>query len=256
MPPKSFYTIVMRIFVAILLFMGWLFTPALKASDTTHVVLRLPVDTNFVWTVNLTDAPFGAPTIPFTGKVISKFGKRGSRQHTGTDIKLSTGDSIFAAFDGIVDIAKWHYGYGLLVTLNHPNCIQTYYGHLSKIGVQPGDTLTAGTFIGLGGRTGRATTAHLHFEIRVKKEPINPEIVFDFESGKIISRCITISPYKKPVSNEPNVLLAGFSEHKIAKGDTLYSLAKRYNTSVKTLCKANNISPDSKLRIGQVLLIE
>ena len=243
------------VFIIFLLISGIFFTVA-KASDTTHLVMRLPLDTNFVSTINLKDAPFGTPVIPRTGKVISKYGKRGSRIHTGTDIKLTTGDSVFSAFDGIVDIAKWHYGYGLLVTITHANAMETYYGHLSKINVRPGDTIKAGTLVGLGGRTGRATTAHLHFELRVKNEPINPEIVFNFESNNITSYCICISPYKKPAITEQNELLADYPEHKITKGDTLYSLAKRYKTSVNALCKANNISPGSKLRIGQKLIIE
>lgn len=113
---------------------------------------------------------------PFLGKVISPYGKRGKIMHTGTDIKLQKGDTVKAAFTGVVTKASNYYGYGKLIVVKHNFGIETYYAHLSKFLIKVNDTVTTGQPIGLGGRTGRATTNHLHFEIRCDKIPRNPLI--------------------------------------------------------------------------------
>jgi murein DD-endopeptidase MepM/ murein hydrolase activator NlpD len=216
---------------------------------------------------------FGEITVPWQGKVISKFGPRRSRMHYGTDVKLLKGDTIRCAFDGIVDINKSHYGYGLLVTVNHAHQVTTYYGHLSKILVTKGQAVKAGDVIGLGGRTGRATTTHLHFELRVADKALNAQNIFDFENNKITS--LAIKPHPKSTSkalaskteagNNKQTVEASASvlntnsdgtlSHIIQKGDTLYKLAKSYGTTVLALCSLNGISARTTLRIGNVLKI-
>jgi len=120
---------------------------------------------------------------PYLGKVISPFGSRGGRKHTGADIKLQKGDSVGAAMNGVVKMAKSYYGYGKLVILTHPDGFETYYAHLCKCLVKKGDTVRVGSVVGLGGRTGRATTNHLHFEVRKNGSPLNPEQYFCFAEG-------------------------------------------------------------------------
>jgi murein DD-endopeptidase MepM/ murein hydrolase activator NlpD len=194
---------------------------------------------------------------PIHGKVISHFGKRGRQNHTGTDIKLNHGDTVRAGFKGIVALATTHYGYGKLVVLDHGTNIETYYAHLSKILVKNGDTVTQGAVLGLGGRTGRATTDHLHFEIRSNHQPINPELLFDFNNLKVLTSTISLSSEKsasKHVSRQNNSD-ARSNFHVIEKDDTLYSIAKRYGTTVKFLCNINGITPTSVLKIGSKLKI-
>ncbi len=112
-------------------------------------------------------------------KVISPFGRRGGRQHAGTDMKTKANDEILAAFDGEVVFSGNYYGYGKLIRIKHPNGLETYYSHNSKNMVKVGDYVKAGQVIGLTGRTGRATTEHLHFETRVNGKAVNSNRFFD-----------------------------------------------------------------------------
>ncbi len=117
---------------------------------------------------------------PLAGaKVISPYGGRGGKQHTGVDLKTKDKDEIRAAFDGVVVWSKPYYGYGNLIRIKHDNGLETYYSHNSKNLVKEGDHVKAGQVIGLTGKTGRATTPHLHFEIRVNGKPCNPGKYFD-----------------------------------------------------------------------------
>lgn len=236
--------------------------------DTLILVEQLP-NQLLPDTIDLNNLAFGIKTIPYHGKVISKFGRRGSRTHTGTDIKLAKGDTVRCAFDGVVDIASAHYGYGLLVTVKHVNQVTTYYSHLSKILVKKGQQVKAGEVVGLGGATGRATTTHLHFELRVGGKPLNAQEYFDFENNTFLATTIHTKPKAKPAATaEANKQLAqnGASPsaqvteldvltHIIARGDTLYQIAKRYGTSVAALCQLNGLTSQSILKIGAVLKI-
>lgn len=109
--------------------------------------------------------------------VISPYG--GSRRHSGVDIKTVPNDEILAAFDGVVTLSGPHYGYGNCIVIRHAFGFETLYSHQSKNLVKVGDKVKAGQVIGLTGRTGRATTEHLHFEVHFKGHRINPAILFD-----------------------------------------------------------------------------
>ena len=113
--------------------------------------------------------------------VTSNFGARWGRQHQGLDIKVYTGDTIRAAFDGKVRITKYdRNGYGYHVVIRHPNGLETLYGHLSKIIAKENQIVHAGDVIGLGGNTGRSLGSHLHFETRILGKAIDPAYMFDF----------------------------------------------------------------------------
>lgn len=114
-------------------------------------------------------------------KVISPYGRRGGRRHTGVDIKTKPNDSICAAFDGEVVFSGPYSGYGNLIRIRHANGLETYYSHNSKNLVAVGDRVKAGQVIALTGRTGRATTEHLHFETRINGQPIDPSRYFDHQ---------------------------------------------------------------------------
>lgn len=124
-------------------------------------------------------------------KVISPYGGK-RRRHSGTDIKTKANDNIYAAFDGEVTYAGNFYGYGLLIRIQHPNGLETYYSHNSKNLVKAGDHVKAGQLIALTGRTGRASTEHLHFETRVKGKAVNSNKYFDH-----VNHTIRMNAFKK-----------------------------------------------------------
>lgn len=125
-------------------------------------------------------------------KVISAYGRRGGRQHSGTDLKTKANDDIYAAFDGEVVFSGPYHGYGNLIRIKHANGLETYYSHNSKNLVKIGDRVKAGRVIALTGRTGRATTEHLHFETRVNGRVVNSNTYFDH-----VHHTIRLNAFKK-----------------------------------------------------------
>ena len=125
------------------------------------------------------------------GKVISAYGTRGG--HSGADIKTCANDTIRAAFDGVVRMSKPYYAYGNLVVIRHANGLETIYSHNCKNLVRSGDVVKAGQPIGLTGRTGRATTEHVHFETRINGQHFNPNLIFDLKERKLRKECIKCS---------------------------------------------------------------
>jgi murein DD-endopeptidase MepM/ murein hydrolase activator NlpD len=209
----------------------------------------------------------GQFTFPFQGKIISPYGaKRRGHLHSGVDIKLLQGDTIKNAFNGKVRLAKSYSGYGLMVVVQHLNGIETLYSHLSKILVKEGDTLQSGYPVGLGGRTGRATTTHLHFEIRFLGNHFDPSLLLDYQNYAL--KTDTLVAYNRkgkvfflpkgeaPVQ-KPTLLLASQSDYYIVqKGDTLYSIARNHGLSLAKLCELNNISSSAILSIGKKLKVK
>jgi len=172
--------------------------------------------------------------------------------HKGLDMRLQTGDTVRAAFDGVIRYAKYNSGgFGNLVIIRHYNGLETLYGHLSKIKVKVNQYVEAGELIGLGGSTGRSRGPHLHFEIRYQELPIDPRRVIDLDSSMLISNVL---PIKKEVFY-PNDWDSTAVYHKIKSGDTLGYLAAKYKTSVKEICAMNQIKSTTTLRIGRVLRV-
>lgn len=115
------------------------------------------------------------------GKINNEFGFRrnpfGGRTyefHPGMDIDGERGDVVIAPARGTVTRAGWQGGYGQMIEIDHGNGLITRYGHLSKLNVEIGDTITRGQLIGFIGSTGRSTGPHLHYELRLNDHPINP----------------------------------------------------------------------------------
>lgn len=102
------------------------------------------------------------------------FGGRSYEFHAGMDIDGERGDLVMAPGNGKVIKAAWSGGYGNMIEIDHGNGLTTRYGHLSKIDVAIGDTVTRGQLIGYIGSTGRSTGPHLHFEFRLNDRSINP----------------------------------------------------------------------------------
>lgn len=121
---------------------------------------------------------------PVKNIITSPYGWRewNHRPHRGVDIRLQTGCPVHAVFGGIVRIARTMGGYGKLVVIRHSNGLETVYGHLSRINVQPQQRVKAGEVIGLGGSTGHSTGPHLHFEVRFVYQAFDPEWILDFSN--------------------------------------------------------------------------
>ncbi|MEJ2290172.1 MAG: LysM peptidoglycan-binding domain-containing protein [Deinococcales bacterium] len=136
----------------------------LGAARTTYAVPAPPPSAGMMW--------------PIHGPITSHFGYRqlrvdGSNFHTGIDIAGNSGEPIHAAVGGTVALSGWNGGYGLCVIIKSGNTAY-YYGHASVLLVKQGEQVREGQVIARVGDTGHSTGPHLHFEIRVDNEPVDP----------------------------------------------------------------------------------
>lgn len=96
------------------------------------------------------------------------------RKHEGVDLAAPKGTPVYATGNAVVSQARWRNGYGELIELNHGFGYKTRYGHLSKMYVKEGDSVTRGQVIGEVGNTGVSTSSHLHYEVRFRDNTVNP----------------------------------------------------------------------------------
>ena len=215
---------------------------------------------------------------PYKGYMSSKYGPRRGRSHQGVDLPLKTGDSVYAAFDGVVRYSAFSSsGYGNLVIVRHDNGLETYYAHLSERLVEPNDRVVAGQQIGKGGSTGRSSGPHLHFETRYKGQSFDPERLFDFKTGELRNSEILLkrrhfsihSKFEQDFNEEEEVAKQEAAEraaataakpataqyHTIVAGDTFGSLARKYNTTSEAIQKLNPGVEPTKIRIGQKICV-
>lgn len=229
--------------------------------------------------ISLVDSIFGY-AFPVEKETTSGFG--GRRHHKGIDIPLKTGENVVAAFGGKVRYAKWNTGgFGNLVIIRHPNGLETYYAHLSKIKVKPNQVVQAGDLIGLGGSTGRSYSPHLHFEIRYGHVAFDPRHIFDLENyclktetldlegviqrgrGTLCKDAVEIDDsghdhdHDHDHSKETKKGVSGGEAkyHTVRSGDTLSKIGYKHGRSVDTLCKLNGLSRTSILQIGQKIRV-
>lgn len=229
-------------------------------QDSAVIYLTEPSDCGFV--------------IPFNGPITSEFGWRRKRPHYGTDINLETGDTVVAAFDGMVRIAKLNRSYGNVVIIRHSNGLETVYAHLSKILVEPGQKIEAGQTLGLGGNTGHSYGSHLHFEIRYLGQALDTEDFINYSSKTLKKNEFIIT--KSDVENKYD-LRALHNRHRsdlkyakghgttiktgkgkiytVKKGDTLGRIAQKNHTTISSICKKNGIKQSKVLRPGQKLKV-
>ena len=191
-------------------------------------------------------------------KITDIFGYRPNRRrlHQGMDIKVQTGDTIYAAFDGKVRITSYQRrGYGYYVVIRHNNGIETLYAHLSKRLVNVNQNVKAGEPIGLGGNTGRSSGSHLHFETILMGKSIDPALMFDFKNQKMTGDSYM---YRKPGTKyieNGKVKIAGPEKkyHKVKSGDTVEKIARKYGVSQKRIFELNGLKSNSIIRPGQQL---
>jgi murein DD-endopeptidase MepM/ murein hydrolase activator NlpD len=127
---------------------------------------------------------------PLVGKINNEFGLRsnpfgggGVEHHSGLDIDGDRGEIVVSPAEGVVVKTGWQGGYGNMIEISHGNNLTTRYGHLSQIGVEIGQTVNRGQEIGRVGSTGRSTGPHLHYEVRLEDQPIDPRGYLPPESG-------------------------------------------------------------------------
>lgn len=221
--------------------------------------------------------------MPTPGYVTSPYGYRPRfrRVHKGIDLKLQTGDTVRAAFDGRVRLTNYERrGYGYYVIVRHPNGLETVYGHLSRVLVKPDQDVKAGEPIALGGNTGRSFGSHLHFETRFMGYPINPAAIFDFANQTVhtdeytfdkrtytqarnfdpdanseYTRQYLASNPLRPAAAHNSSKSKGAKTYTIKRGDSLSRIASRNGVTVRQLCKLNGLSTKSKLKPGKKLRI-
>jgi murein DD-endopeptidase MepM/ murein hydrolase activator NlpD len=247
----------------------------LYASWDTHVAHPYKFNEAFKddsVTIILTQGEDNCFVLPFKGNLTSLFGWRKYRPHYGTDIDLRTGDSIVSCFDGMVRVARYYHGYGNCVIIRHNNGLETVYGHMSKLLVESGQKVSAGTLIGLGGNTGHSFGSHLHFEIRYLGQALDTQDFIDYEKGELKSNTFVLRKTDVETKYDLRALHTRHKQdlmarkkggkypvtpgvYRVRSGDTLSAIARRRGTTVKEICRKNGIRPTSVLRVGQRLKV-
>ncbi len=146
-----------------------------KATDIIEVAAsKIEEKNNAIAVINEVNFSY----LPVNGRITSRYGESSSLRrstHTGLDIACDWGTPIKSVSTGIVTFAGKSGSYGNLVKIMHENGVETWYGHCSNIFVTEGQNILAGDEIAAVGSTGNSTGPHLHFEIRINGEPINPQ---------------------------------------------------------------------------------
>jgi hypothetical protein len=142
----------------------------LRANDILNSMDRINL-----YRIAAERAPFDIP-VRDAYRMTSGFGQRWGRLHAGTDFAGPVGTPIYATADGVVTHAGWDSGYGRLIKIQHEFGIETRYAHLNAMRVNVGQRVSRGERIGDMGNSGRSTGPHLHYEVRVGGQPVNPMI--------------------------------------------------------------------------------
>ena len=204
---------------------------------------------------------------PANFKATSMYGvkRRRGRVHRGIDLPFPDGTPVVAAFDGIVRVSTFNTGgFGNVIVIRHVNKLETYYAHLSRRLVNPGQIVKAGDTIGLGGSTGRSRGPHLHFETRYLGSHFNPARIIDFQNYRLACDTLYIGGKVIKTNTDAVTQNATFDGQQpgdptplyitIKKGDTLGYLAKKHRTTVDRLMKLNKMK-NTFLREGQRLRV-
>ena len=152
------------------------FIDTMYTNETRHLHYR--ADT-FLDSATIMGGEYHPPVM--VGKHTSGYGWRWGRMHEGVDIAYNNKDTSYSTFAGVVRYARGGYngGYGKLVIVRHFNGLETYYAHHWDLLVEEGDTISAGTPLGIIGSTGRSNGPHLHFEVRFLGESMDPDDFFN-----------------------------------------------------------------------------
>jgi murein DD-endopeptidase MepM/ murein hydrolase activator NlpD len=119
--------------------------------------------------------PYGLPMLGTFSRGFAPDESLGARRHFGIDIAAKEGTPVFATADGTVEFADWDETFGYYLIVDHLEGFKTYFGHNRALLVSVGETVKRGELVALSGNTGRSTAPHLHYEIRLMGEPVDPE---------------------------------------------------------------------------------
>lgn len=135
------------------------------ATPVQQPVMGVSVPSRAPLAASVNTSGYGIRTHPVLG---------GTRAHKGIDLAAPTGTPIYATADGVVGKAEWFSSYGMFVAIAHGGELETRYAHMSRIAVAAGERVKKGDIIGYVGSTGRSTGPHLHYEVRVSGQAVNP----------------------------------------------------------------------------------
>ena len=210
----------------------------------------------------------GAFHLPAAGRLTSPFGYRPRfrRMHRGVDIAVGIGDTIRAAYDGVVAYrGREPRGYGNYMVITHAGGIETLYGHLLNFIAESGQAVRAGEAIALGGNSGRSTGPHLHFETRYRGMAVDP---FEVEpalatalGGSAVRTASIPGTLARPAALQHRVAPKALPDaaeslprtYTARRGDSPASIARRFRVPIEALCRLNSIVPNQLLYSGQIL---
>jgi LysM repeat protein len=203
-------------------------------------------------------------TWPTDGIISDTFGTR-LGNHKGIDIAGGLNTPIFAVDDGKVTKSYYSDTYGHVIFIKHSNNLETVYAHLNKREVEEGQSINKGQIIGRMGNTGKSNGVHLHFEVHEnewtfeKENALNPALVLgEVEVGKLVqaSEEDHAQYVVKNIIQEKKEFSAGGSStiHKVKSGETLWSIAKNYSTTIENIKMLNTLS-NSKIYENQALKV-
>ena len=204
---------------------------------------------------------------PSNGVITDVFGTRNG-EHKGIDIAAEAGSPIYAVDEGVVSKSYYSDSYGHVVFLKHKNNFETVYAHLKTRNVAEGQTVKLGEIIGTMGNTGDSSGVHLHFEIHeqewtfAKQNARNPVLALgDANVGNVI----TASPNHRVIAVTASLPAApmkahdkpvtGKRKHVVQQGETLWSIAQKYGTTIQSIISINQLS-GNKIMLHQSLVID
>ena len=147
------------------LFSSWQSLDGVNTPNPVAPTTGVAIPSRAPLAVGSTSSSYGLRTHPVLG---------GTRAHKGIDLAAPTGTPVYATADGVVGKAEWFSSYGLFVSIGHGAELETRYAHMSRLAVAAGERVRKGDVIGYVGSTGRSTGPHLHYEVRVSGEAVNP----------------------------------------------------------------------------------
>jgi len=168
----------------------------LSSAMTQSITAGATVSTNakVVSTNAKVGSSFGYRRDPFT---------RREKFHSGCDIKAHWGQPVGASIPGTVQFAGWYHGYGNMIIVEHGGGVATHYAHLSSFAVEPGQHVDRGSIIGYAGSTGRATSPHLHYEVRIDGSAVNPlDPIALEESSEFFKNVVAARLSQPPVQSQ------------------------------------------------------